>query len=325
MKRLIFLILFTNFYLVAYNQIIKGTILDIKTKAPISYASVYFNGTSVGIFSDIKGNFIIDISKYHLMPLSISSLGYYSVTESNFPTDKPLTIYMTPKVNELNEVVISATSLVRKRKVNLKKFKNEFLGTSAYAQNCVILNEKDITFNFGNDKDTLKAFASKPILIENKALGYKITYYLDKFEFYKKSSSFFYKGSLIFKEDTAVDVTTKQLYESRRINSYYGSRMHFFRVLWADSLSSEGFTVKNSDDKVLSYNEIVFQDDSNKKFLKYDNTLSIYFGSLSKINFAKEKVYFDKNGYFDELGIKWNGELAKKRIADLLPYDYSPK
>jgi hypothetical protein len=325
MKRLIFLTLFTNFYLVAYNQIIRGTILDIKTHSAISYASVYFNGTSVGTFSDIKGNFILDISKYHLMPLSISSLGYYSVTESGLSTDNPIIIYMTPKVNELNEVVISARSLSRKRKANLKRFKDEFLGTSAYAQNCFITNENDITFNYGNDKDTLKAFASKPILIENRSLGYKITYYLDKFEFYKKSSSFFYKGSLIFKEDTAVDITTKQLYESRRKSTYYGSRMNFFRALWADSLSSEGFTVKNSVDTALRYNEIVLQDDSNKKFLKYDRNLSIYFGGLSKINFAKEKVYFDKNGYFDELGIKWNGELAKKRIADLLPYEYSIK
>ncbi len=82
--------------------------------------------------------------------------------------------------------------------------------------------------------DTLKAFALKPILIINKALGYNITYYLDKFEYYKPGNSFFFMGNIIFNEDS----TKKMLYERRRKNAFLGSRMHFFRALWTDDLNS---------------------------------------------------------------------------------------
>ena len=39
----------------------------------------------------------------------------------------------------------------------------------------------------------------------------------------------------------------------------------------------------------------------------------------------QDSVCFDKQGYFDPLGISWTGEMARQRIADLLPYDYSMK
>lgn len=207
-------------------------------------------------------------------------------------------------------------------------FKNEFLGTSANAQNCDILNEDDITFNYDTDDDTLKAFSSKPIQIINKKLGYKITYYLDNFEYYKRSKSFVYKGNLIFKEDLATHDSQKPIFERRRKNSFHASRMHFFRTLWANDLKSTGFVVYNSTNNFLDYPNIVLEDDRHRKFLTYKKYLGIcYYSKLptSKILFLKEKVYFDKNGYFDESGITWDGKMASKRIGDQLPYDYIDK
>jgi hypothetical protein len=68
---------------------------------------------------------------------------------------------MTPKVYEFSEVVINAKSHVRERKMNLRVFKDEFLGTTSNAMKCDIMNENEITFNYDSDRDTLKAFASK--------------------------------------------------------------------------------------------------------------------------------------------------------------------
>ena len=66
---------------------------------------------------------------------------------------------------------------------------------------CKILNEEDITFNYDSDDDTVKAYALAPILIENKSLGYKITYYLDRFQYYKRTAATFFSGNMIFTED----------------------------------------------------------------------------------------------------------------------------
>jgi hypothetical protein len=324
-RKLILIFLFVNFNIVAYNQVIKGTILDRKTDSIICCASIYINGTFVGTLSDLNGNFELDISKNASMPLTISYIGYYSVTLTGFSTDKKLVIYLTPKVYEIKEIVISSKSLARRRRANLNLFKNIFLGTTANAKNCEILNENDITFNYDSDRDTLKAFASKPILINNKALGYKITYYLDRFEYHKKDRTMLFTGSQIFNEDYATEETHKQLYERRRKNAYLGSRMHFFRALWADDFISEGFTIKNPEGQYLNYKDIV-EEKNRIKFLKYPEKLSIIYNSkLSNIVFLKEKAYFDNYGRFDQEGmsISWEGEMMDQRVGDMLPYSYN--
>lgn len=326
MKKIILFLLLINFCSFGYSQIIKGTILDKSNNSKINFATIYLNGTYVGTYSDQNGYFELDITKYSSMPLTISALGYYSITLSDFSKDKPLIAYLTPKVFELDEVVVKSKSLSRERKEKLILFRNEFLGPTENGQNCEITNENDISFNYDSDKDTLKAFASKPLLINNRRLGYKITYYLDKFEYYKKTKSFFYQGTIIFNEDSISDKTQKQSIDRRRRYAYLGSRMHFFRELWTNNLSKSGFKILNSSDENLDYKNLVIQKDSLRKFLSYNEKIGIGYYSRtpsSYIVFHKNEVFFDKNGYFDSSGVAWEGQMAKLRIGDLLPYEYS--
>ncbi len=330
MIKSIFILLFFNLNIVAYSQVIKGIVLERKTNNPV-LATIYFSGTFVGTLSDLNGNFELDISKNNSMPLTISSVGYYSITLTDYSKVKPLIIYLTPKVLELKEVIISSKSLASKRKAYLNKFKDVFLGTTYNARNCEIINENDITFNYDSCRDTLKAFASKPILIYNKALGYKVSYYLDKFEYYKKLNSFSIIGNIVFNEDLINWNPDNQIYENRRKDTFLGSRMHFFRALWANELTTAGFIIKNSANKYLSYKDIVFEEDCNlgdslktcKKYLKCPENLQIKYSSgLSDVNILTPKVRFDKDGNFD-LGLEWGGEMLTKRVGDMLPSEYT--
>jgi hypothetical protein len=330
MKRIVLFLLVVNFFQVGHTQIVKGTILDKSNNLKINFASIYINGTSVGTNSDQNGYFELDITKYSSLPLTISALGYYSVTLTDFSREKPIEVYLTPKTFELNEVVVAAKSTAKERKANLKLFRDQFLGSSYNGQNCVIMNEGDITFKNGLSRDTLKAFASKPILIVNNALGYKFTYYLDKFEYYRKSKSFLYKGSAIFNEDLTSEITQKNFFEKRRKNAYLGSRSHFFNSLWTNSLKSNGFIVRNSVDEIINYEDIVIVRAGFKKYLSYKGNLSIYYlsnspNSLIELLKTKDPVFFDSSGYFDGSGVKVIGQMAEKRIGDLLPYDYKLK
>jgi hypothetical protein len=325
MKKLLVLFLFINFYISAYSQTIRGTILDKNTRIAIDFATIYISGTYLGTYSDKDGNFELDISKYASLPLTISALGYHSVTLTKSAASDKNIIYLTPKVFELEEVVIKDKSLKNKRKNNLKLFKNAFFGLTPNASQCEIINENEITFNYNSDKDTLKAYASKPILIENRALGYRITYFLDKFELYKRNQSFFFTGNIIFSEDLTNNKLQKQLSVNRR-KAYLGSRMHFFRALWSNSLDADGFAMKNPLNLGLYYKDIVIQEDSLLKCIMYPNKLGICYNSTtpnSYIIFQGKRVCFDKNGYFDPLIIEWTGQMAKQRIADWLPYEYS--
>lgn len=330
MKRIVLFLLVVNFFQVGHTQIVKGTILDKSDNLKIYFASIYINGTSVGTNSDQNGYFELDITKYGSFPLTISALGYYSVTLTDFSREKPIEVYLTPKTFELNEVVVEAKSTAKERKANLKLFRDQFLGSGYNGQNCVIMNEGDITFKNGTSRDTLKAFASKPILIVNNALGYKITYYLDKFEYYRKNKSFLYKGSAYFNEDMSDVLTQKKFFEKRRGNAYLGSRSHFFRSLWTNSLKSNGFIVRNSADEIINYEDIVIVRAGFKKYFSYKGNLSICYlsnspNSLIELFITKDPVFFDSSGYFDGSNVRLIGQMAKQRIGDLLPYDYKLK
>ena len=328
MKRIVLFLVLVNFFQVGHTQIVKGTILDKSSNLKINFASIYINGTSVGTNSDQNGYFELDITKYGSLPLTISALGYYTVTLSDFSREKPIDVYLIPKMFELNEVFVIAKSTEKEKKANLKLFMDQFLGSSYNGQNCVIVNEGDITFKNGTSRDTLKAFASKPLLIVNNALGYKITYYLDKFEYCRKNKSFLYKGSALFNEDMSAALTQKNFFEKRRKNAYFGSRSHFFSSLWTNSLKSNGFIVRNSLDEIINYEDIVIVRAGFKKYLSYKGNLYIYYLSKSPSSYIeplKDQIFFDSNGYFDGSGVKVIGQMAQQRIGDLLPYDYKPK
>ena len=323
MKKLIILWLLISTCTVSNGQTIHGKILDKKTKGEVPFASIYFNGTFVGTTSDANGKFELAIAQNISMPLTISAIGYFSASIANFYTTDSIKVYLEPKVYELKGAEVNAKSLEKQRRRNLALFKDEFLGTTDNAQQCVIINERDITFNYGSDDDTLRAYALKPILIANMALGYKVTYYLDKFEYYRRKGATFFSGNIIFLEDVTNDQTKLLCYEKRKI-TYLGSRMHFFRMLWADNLKHSGFEITRATYENLKYKDIVIQDDNGNKFLKYPENLRVaYTINTSFVYFLKKNVYFDKVGYFDPSGINWVGYMAQQRVADWLPYEYS--
>lgn len=111
-------------------------------------------------------------------------------------------------------------------------------------------------------------------------------------------------------------------YSSSTINDFY--RQHFFRALWADSLSESEFVVRSSrSGSNLSYEEIVYQDMQGIKFLHYPENMTIEYNSnLSYITFLDGRVLFHQDGYFDPIQIIWIGEMARERIAVFLLFEY---
>lgn len=321
MKRILLAVIFIIASLQVNGQIIRGTVINKETKEKVVFATIYFNGTFVGTHSDQEGNFTLNITNYASRPLSVSALGYYSETVSDYQAGKPLIISLKPKVFELKEVVINAKA----REKNLRMFKENFLGTSDNAVRCEIVNEKDITITYEND--TLRAYASKPIQIINRGLGYKETYYLDAFWFHPKRKAFFISGSMAFNEDLGRDKTKKELYRVKREQTYNGSKMHFFRALWENDLADQGYTLKNLGEAEPRYSDLVIFPDSINKYLKFKGMLGIKDNlrmTTSWITFLREQVFFDQKGYYDPFAISWDGAMAKQRVGDLLPYEYKP-
>lgn len=332
-------------FLIIYNcspakgQIISGTILDAKAKTPITYATVYVNGSFVATYSDQEGRFELDITGYASMPVIISALGYYSITLTSLEEGKNLNIYLKPKVFELNEIIVTANGGKKSRRIrerNLREFKSIFIGETTNSKKCEILNEDDIRFQFTRDGDTMKVYANKPIIIANNALGYTVTYFLDRFDYCESDKLLDMTGNILFKEDMSKKTREKKMFEKRRVRAYMGSRMHFFRALYGNNLSDEGFTMRDTL-RVLSYEEATGLKDTTRsddqlKIILYKRMIpeGYYVNHTSKVMSSfillrKEFVIFKRNGYYDGTAVIWEGEMAKQRIGDWLPYEYKPE
>jgi len=326
MIRLLLTLLITVPAAWSMGQVIQGTVLDKESGEPVDFADVFFDGTFLGTTTDEHGYFTLDVTRYSSRSLTISAMGYYPASLSDFTPDKSHRVYLSPRVFSIQEAMVSAKSLTRERLANLRLFRREFIGTTKYARRCFILNEKDITFNYGSDQDTLKAFASKPILIQNLALGYEISYHLDRFEFDRHTKTVLYTGSIIFLKDLGTDPGSLTRYERRRAYAYAGSAKHLFRALWAHTLKESGFILRDySTSDRLTEEEIVFQDSTGRKYFYYPEDLSVEYATrLSYMSCLKKRVYFEPDGFFDPTGLLWGGRISEQRIADFLPYEYTP-
>jgi hypothetical protein len=311
-----------------YSQVISGRVFDNDTKNQIPFANVFFNGTTIGTYTDDFGNFDLIVPKDGKFPLAVSAIGYESILLSDYSTDQSIRVFMNPKIYELDEVIVSAKMSLgdrMARKFYLNLFKKQFLGESLNASRCKILNENDIVFQYFDNKDILKAHSKNPLIIINKALGYQITYFIDGFECSSTGDLVNLYGNYTFKEDISLEGKEQILTEKRRRFAYLGSRMQLFRSLWYDDLDSSGFTLKNTKNKMLTYDSLVIQTDPGTKYLKIKGIINIAYLSKwneTQINILQDSVYFNRFGYFDPYVIRWNGEMANQRIGDMLPFDY---
>jgi hypothetical protein len=297
---------------------ITGTVFTV-SKNPISYANVYYQGSFCGTQTDSTGYF--SIQQKQGLPLIISAVGYHSKEiHSNSPNDV-LQIVLRSKNIKLDEVTIKDRSLVKKRNKYLRIFRRSFLGNDISSKDCYIQNEEAIKFNY-QLKDTIQAFSNVPLKIVNVALGYELEYFLEKFEYCKKKQAINYHGTVRFLND--LKSSDSLTISKRREYMYYGSRMHFLRALWSNELQNEGFVVKNKNGENLNLGDLVRKDKIGKGILFISEKLYLeYYASQSELTFPNGMTSFEKDGYFNPSSMLWSGVMAKQRVANLLPFEYS--
>jgi hypothetical protein len=221
---------------------IEGRVLDNATNQQLSGASVYINQSSIGAITRPDGSFRLsglDAGSYELV---VSYVGYeriiYDITVES--KDLRFVFRMEPKVAQLRNVLIVSTAI---RQRWLEIFRREFLGTSPAAEASLILNEEDIFFARSDDEKLISAFADVPLVVENKALGYRIFFDLLTFEYNTTSDKCSFFGYNHY-EDLFEEEERSRKYDIPRLESYRGSTMHFFHALKKNKLSQEGFSIR---------------------------------------------------------------------------------
>jgi hypothetical protein len=241
MKKILFILLFnllTGQYAFSQNSFsITGTIRDQKESLP--GAGVYLSGYKVSAVADNEGKFKISNLKPGNYDLLVQMVGYLPYSKSVIISDKSVQVELILKesTTTLNEVVIRADP---NRAKYIKQFKEFFIGTSPNAAQCKILNPQVLNIDYDVTRSLLTIKTSEFLIVENKALGYRLKYMLDNFEYNSRTRIIYFSGHPFFEELKASGTKLKK-YVDKRETAYYGSSQHFFRSLYAGNASEQGF------------------------------------------------------------------------------------
>ena len=338
-----FFLVFLCFFKLSLSQTYSGKVIDSKTNEPLEGVSIYFDGTTIGVTTNTNGAYSITVDGPLKPKLVISYIGYEKLILSFKSLENNPVFKLKPQDTFLEEVVLF-DDWSRQKKLDL--FRYQFLGFGKDALKCEIKNEDDLILNYNKTEDKLYASSNTPLIIENKALGYIIHYDLVDFELtfgtsdsgFRNPLSLFYSGTSRFENIDKKKIKSK--YEKARKMSYYGSFLHFMRVLSKRQLTEQEYEVfvkAPADDSDLYFKttpESVFKiikygNDGYNAFILNKHKVVIRYKTIlqSSITILDE----DKQFYIDNFGVHtpvdkliFGGEFGNQRVSNMLPVNYFP-
>ena len=218
-----------------------GTVTDTDGET-LPGATVYLSGTQRGVAADDDGHFRLTGVQPGAYRLVASLVGFTAATQNirvaaGTAEAGPFDFRLEPVV--LGEVVVEGRADDRFRR-RLETFTRELLGQSENAAQTKIVNPQVLDFH--TRAGALVATASAPLVVENRALGYRLVYDLHKFE--STSTRVSYDGDERFEELTPADDVEAARWQQARAQAYRGSLRHLLRALRVGTAEAEGFTFR---------------------------------------------------------------------------------
>ncbi|MEQ1588409.1 MAG: carboxypeptidase-like regulatory domain-containing protein, partial [Cyclobacteriaceae bacterium] len=341
---------------------VKGKILDSKTLEPLPFSNIFINNTTLGVAADQNGSYLLNNIPVGSNEIVFSFVGYQSYQKKiqiKSGETIQLDIRLLPDETVLETVVVSGTRDKEWDK-QFKKFEKIFFGNTRFASSCKILNSWVLDFkeSEANGKSLFTATASRPLEIENLALGYRIDYHLKNLA--STSDGYSIIGEVRFEELKNTDPKLLKTRDQNRADAYYGSLRHLLRSIVAGQVKEEGFNLytdkgENENNPYRTANFAAQLDKSIESF-KTDNFVlpdkngddfAIQITKRLEVHYTRvrsAKVYNDisypvswlqVNGgvvKVNSKGIVLNpanlvvlGAMNDARVANLLPYNYSPE
>ena len=344
------------------QNVVEGTVIDVKTHTPLPFANIYFDGTTIGTQTDEKGYFSFSNLQPGPVKMVVSYLGYQTFhVDFIVDTAKPvkLAIDLVPIENMLSDVQVKA----KRDKVwerQLRNFQDQFFGDSPNRSKCSILNAWAIDFENDEKTGALIATASRPIEIENRMLGYKLFFDLKSFSFSKVQMSLL--GTNRFEELKPADEKERKRWIANRESTFNRGSRHFFRKLFKNEFDQAGYIIYKIDQQTDWWGTNVW--DKNKPFYVANNAIGdnskivqltvsateklltspnmfeviqdrtyVTVPSqnvfdqhpVTRIKVIKPVVINDKGYVSNASALEMIGYWASERIADMLPKEYLPE
>lgn len=282
-KSLILFLLFSG--TVSAQTLIKGIVTD-SLNNPVPGASVYLSKTTIGTLTNQKGEYSLNISENGIYELVVASVGYKS--EMRVITSDRRNQTLNFKLS-MNYVLLNDVSVMSRSK-NKRKFYNQFvrafIGPTYQSKSCKIINPQDLRVFRDSQTGMLRAYSLKPLRIENTALGYTLIYDLLDFSYDDETDAVKFSGYNHFLPMEGSESRTEG-WNLHRLSAYYGSKLHFLRSLFSDSLRGEGYQIlrcnyyKNTKayqaTNPLKREDLVFLDNTEYSSLYFDEPVVIQY------------------------------------------------
>lgn len=219
---------------------ITGQVRDKKGET-LPGAGIYLSGYTTATVTNMDGKFGLNKLKPGSYEVVVQMMGFLPYSKSVIISDKSVDIKIVLAENTimLNEVVILADP---DREKNLQTFKEFFIGRTPNSQKCKILNPNVLYTKFDRNVNVLRVTSNEFLVVENKALGYRLKYMLNLFEYDYNSRIVYFSGLPVFEDLKGTGKKKREWQKSREI-AYAGSPQHFFQSLYRNTTAEEGFII----------------------------------------------------------------------------------
>ena len=363
--RLVLLLFFSLGYGITFSQTITGTVREKGSGLPLPFANVFVNNTTIGSSTDAEGRFRISGNFTNEIELVASFVGYATeVKMISLRNKKEVQVDFDLAFNEGN---LTEIELKAKRDKSwereLRRFKEVFLALPDDPYRSQIELENPWVVEFEKVKpekgpNYLQASAQEPLKITNKALGYKIDYYLEDFRVLRNGSRFY--GQVFYSPIDSSDEKEINKWEEARESNFHSSLRHLNQILLLNSSDSVYFKVyhalpeqmdrrrTNDFQEELNESIVLVSKDSILRRPLGDGNFRIFLPGRMEIHHLDKPWRNDyytniyhaiswiqaPDGYYDvdRKGVLLNptqlvlsGYLSRQRMARILPLDFEPE
>lgn len=226
---------------------IMGKLTDARTGNPVAGATVFLSQTMRAALTGADGT-------YHLEGVPTGTYDLVATADGYFSTEQQAEV-LADRVRKVDFIMkqplpseLPAPVAPEKRgrgwKQGLNQFEKLFFGNTANAKETRILNPEVLDFSTDRLTGIFKATATKPLLVENRALGYRMTFVLQSFALDPHRQVLSYTGRPYFAELEPNTPEEKSRWEEIRQQTWYGSLNHLLASLARNRLEQEGYVLK---------------------------------------------------------------------------------
>ncbi|MEL6617068.1 MAG: carboxypeptidase-like regulatory domain-containing protein, partial [Bacteroidota bacterium] len=217
---------------------VTGQVLDAATGEPIPGANLVISGSQTGAAADLDGRFALRSELVGDHVLIVSAVGYATRTPEATLPGANLVIRLRPVDLDLGDAVVEREQ-ARGWRRRLARFRPLFIGRSPLARQTEWTNPEVLALSEGFG-GRLRANAEAPLALENRALGYRLTFH--DLSFVGSEERRQWSGAVTFDELNGTDREIRRWRRARE-TAYRGSWRHFAAAIARGTLEEEGFVV----------------------------------------------------------------------------------